>query len=289
MLCRAVGKISLRDTCGLRPVRFFCSQSSLWDRMGGEAKIRPFCNDLYDLHASDPLTAPWFGKNVPGNSRSAEETKENVFTFVSSGIGGGHEYKGKDMKEAHKHMKIPKHVFHALTNHVFRKMEQHGTGGVQEREELYDILWSLRPDVMDGSASLEATPEAQGSLWDRCGGEEQIRPFCNALYDLHATDPLTAPWFPGGKESNGNIRSSEETKENVFTFVSSGIGGPHTYEGRDMKEAHKHMKIPKHVFHALCCHVFVAMEKHNVGGSQEREEFYDILWSLRPDVMSASE
>ena len=44
---------------------------SLYDRCGGEAKLRPMCNDLYDLHASDPLTKDycedkscrlWFGR-----------------------------------------------------------------------------------------------------------------------------------------------------------------------------------------------------------------------------------
>lgn len=286
MLCRALGNTR---SLSLRHGRFFCSEVSLWDRMGGETKIRPFCNDLYDLHASDPLTAPWFGKHIDGNSRTADETKKHVYDFVSAGIGGGAEYTGKDMKEAHKHMKIYKHTFHALCNHVFVKMEQHGTGGSQEREELYDILWSLRPDVMDGSeANMTAFPEATESLWDRLGGEEKIRPFCNDLYDLHASDPLTAPWF-NGAQTKGNIRSVDETKENVFTFVSSGIGGPHTYGGKDMKEAHKHMKIPKHVFHALTNHVFLKLLEHNLGGVQEREEFYDILWSLRTDVMHGSE
>jgi len=273
-----------------RPVRAFCSGPSLWDRMGGEAKIKPFCNDLYDLHASDPLTAPWFGQNTPGYIRATEQVKQNVYEFVSAGIGGGAEYKGNDMKEAHKHMKIYKHTFHALTTHVFDMMAKHECGGVQEREEMYDILWSLRDDVMEASEkNMTPFPEPTDSLWNRLGGEEKIRPFCNDLYDLHASDPLTAPWFPGGKESAGNIRKSEETKENVFTFVSSGIGGPHEYKGRDMKEAHKHMKIPKHVFHALTNHVFRKMLEHKIGGDQEREEMHDILWSLRPDVMAGTE
>merc|ERR1712178_74605 len=126
---------------------------TLWERMGGEATVRPLCGTLYDLHSTDPLTAPWFGdgKFSKGNKRTPEEIKENVFTFFSSGIGGPHEYKGNDMMSAHMHMHIHKHAFHALTNHVFVGMERHGTGGAQEREEVYDILWSLRPDVMYGT------------------------------------------------------------------------------------------------------------------------------------------
>merc|ERR1711959_581273 len=152
------------------------SEKSLWERMGGEKQIRPLCNYLYELHSTDPLTAPWFGK-CAGNIRTPDEVKENVFTFFSSGIGGPHKYEGRDMKEAHKHMKIDKHAFHALTNHVFVGMEKFKTGGSQEREEVYDILWSLRPDVMDGTEKNADTPmKSEKSLWERMGGEEKIRP-----------------------------------------------------------------------------------------------------------------
>merc|ERR1719181_2394699 len=112
--------------------------------------MRPLCNELYTLHSTDPLSAPWFagkpgaspgeGRNLEGNRRTADEVKENVFTFFSAGIGGPHEYKGNDMKTAHMHMNID--------NHAFVGMEKHKTGGVREREEVYDILWSLREDVI---------------------------------------------------------------------------------------------------------------------------------------------
>lgn len=263
-------------------VRTFCAPS-LWQRMGGEAKIRPLCNSLYERHASDPLTAKWFGAHVDGNLRSADQVKENVFTFFSSGIGGPHAYEGNDMKEAHKHMQIDRHVFHALTNHVFVEMEKHGTGGIGEREEVFDILWSLQPDVMHNTESHPipvSTPTE--SLWERLGGEAKVRPFCNDLYDLHASCPLTAKWF--GAHVDGNRRTADEVKENVFTFFSSGIGGPHEYKGNDMKVAHQHMKIDKTAFHALTNHVAITMEQHQYG-SAEREEVYDVLMSLRPDVM----
>jgi len=274
-------------------VRAFSGAPSLWERMGGEEKIRPLCGTLYTLHSTDPLTAPWFqgGSNSKGNIRTPEEIAENVFTFFSSGIGGPHEYKGNDMVAAHMHMHIKNHAFHALTNHVFVGMERHKTGGSAERDEVYDILWSLRGDVMHGT-DKNAKPVPQEdtrSLWERMGGEAAIRPLCGTLYELHSTDPLTAPWFEKGPNSKGNIRTPEEIAENVFTFFSSGIGGPHEYKGNDMKAAHMHMVIPKHVFHALTNHVFVGMNKHKTGGVQEREEVYDILWSLRDDVMHGTE
>jgi hypothetical protein len=52
-------------------------------------------------------------------------------------------------------------------------------------------------------------------------------------------------------------RTAAEVKENVFTFFSSGIGGPHEYKGQDMVVAHenmaKQMPITEAAFHALTC------------------------------------
>merc|ERR1719502_2137848 len=84
--------------------------ASLWNRMGGEEKIRSLCNDLYTMHSSDPLTAAWFGGkpgsapgtglDKEGNRRTADEVRENVLGFFSAGIGGPLEYKGNDRKTA---------------------------------------------------------------------------------------------------------------------------------------------------------------------------------------------
>jgi truncated hemoglobin YjbI len=91
----------------------FSTEASLWTRMGEEALIRPMCNDLYDRHASDPITKEWFPSTSSWNQRTADEVKENVFTFFSSGIGGPHEYKGGDMVEAHKKMGAEKPITEA--------------------------------------------------------------------------------------------------------------------------------------------------------------------------------
>lgn len=270
----------------LQPLRTFSAEPpSLWLRMGGEEVIRPLCNDLYDLHASDPLTAPWFGPDKEGNIRkSAEAVKENVFTFFSSGIGGPHTYEGRDMQAAHKHMKLANHAVLAIKYHVIQTMEKHSAGGAAEREEVLSILNSLTDDVMSGGGATYAPAEGS-TLYERMGGEAVIRPMCSDLYDLHASDPLTAPWF--GSDKPKNIRTAEEVKENVFTFFSSGIGGPHEYKGRDMKAAHAHMTLPDCQVLAIMYHVMATMEKHGAGMA-EREEVLAILESLVPDVQSGS-
>jgi truncated hemoglobin YjbI len=262
---------------------------SLWIRMGEEAVIRPMCNDLYDRHASDPITASWFPPSSTWNQRTAEQVKENVFTFFSSGIGGPHEYKGNDMVAAHAKMAEQKPIteaaFHALTYHVLEQMTKHRSGGAQEMEEVWAILMSLKPQVTSGG--MRKFEPASESLYDRMGGEAVLRPMCNELYEFHASDPITAPWFP--PSSTWNQRTADQVKENVFTFFSSGIGGPHKYEGQDMVAAHAKMRemkpITEAAFHALVFHVMAMMKKHNSGGEQEMDEVWGILMSLKSQVM----
>lgn len=130
------------------------SKKSLWDRMGGEKVIRPLCNDIYELHATDPITAPWFSPDSPWNTRTAHEVKEYVFTFFSAGIGGPHAYKGRSMAEAHKKMREQKPFtgasMHAIIFHVVSTMRKHGAGGEAEIEEVLTILESLKSHVLHG-------------------------------------------------------------------------------------------------------------------------------------------
>jgi len=214
-----------------------------------------------------------------------------VFTFFSAGIGGPHAYEGRGMVEAHKKMMSMKPIsevaFHALSYHVLKSMEEFKSGGSEERDTVLGILYSLKGDVMHGKKE-EELEEAVGSLWERMGEEEVIKPMVSDIYDLHASDPLTAPWFGPDKEWNTR-ETDDKVKELVFTFFSAGIGGPHEYEGRDMITAHQNMRdmkpITETAFHALSYHVMTSMEKHNAGGEREREEVLGILYSLKNHVV----
>jgi len=269
---------------------------SLYKRMGGEAKLRPLVSDIYDAHVSDPLTGLYFGaSSFAKNTGRADRVKDRVFEFFSSGIGGPHTYEGEDMVSAHKHMKIDGQAFHAVVYHVLSNMHKHKTGGRAECEEVFDILMSLKGDVLSGSESQDAerpngypaSGTGDASLYERMGGEAKLRPLVSDIYDGHRTDPLTAPYF-GAAAFSQNTGNADLVKERVFQFFSSGIGGPHTYEGRDMEAAHRSMRIDGQAFHGVVYHVLSNMAKHSAGGRAEREEVLSILMSLRDAVFSGT-
>jgi len=266
---------------------------SLWIRMGEEAVIRPMCNDIYDRHASDPITKDWFPPHSAWNQRTAEQVKENVFTFFSAGIGGPHEYKGSDMVKAHAKMGVSKPItesaFTALCYHVLEQMHAHGSGGETEVAQVYDILMSLKGDVVSGG--MAAHEKTQATLYDRMGGEDVLKPMCNDLYDLHASDPLTAPWF--GPDKPWNQRGSHaDVKETVWKFVCAGFGGPCEYPGRSMIETHTKMGVMKPItkpaFHAVVYHAMTVMKKHGAG-EREMDELYGVLQSLKSQVVRGVE
>ena len=198
------------------------------------------------------------------------------------------------MVEAHAKMgelkPLTTSAVHALVYHVPEMMKKHNAGGDGEIDEVVDILYSLVPDVTAGGLAVHDDPGA-ASLWDRMGGEDVVRPMCNDLYDRHASDPLTAPWFSPAE--SWNQRTVEQVKENVFTFFSAGIGGPHEYGGRSMVEAHAKMRAEKPFtkasVHALMYHVIEMMKKHNAGKEREMDEVLAILVSLRPAVVEGIE
>ena len=143
-----------------------------------------------------------------------------------------------------------------------------------------------KSEPTSGDALAESRAPADASLWDRMGGEEVIRPMITEIVGLHTTDPLTANYFgPGKFKNNGDL---DYVINRVFTFFSSGVGGPYEYEGADMIETHRGMQINLPAFHAICNHVLVKMEEHRAGGHREREEIIDILHSLKDDVFALS-
>ena len=150
---------TLFDCCaGEGSVPVAKEKASLWDRMGGEAVIKPMCNELYERHASDPLTKGWFRStgDHAWTIRTPDEVKEHVFTFFSAGIGGPHKYEGRSMIDAHKGMREMKpftkasESVHALMYHVMEMMIKHGAGEDRERDEVLAILESLRSHVAEG-------------------------------------------------------------------------------------------------------------------------------------------
>jgi len=122
----------------------------LWERMGGELKIKPMLDRAYDLYSTNELTEYTFGPGKAGNHGDAAKIKEHVYNFFSAGTGGNAPaYAGRDMATAHAGLKIDEVAYYQLNYCFLKAFAEHGTGGRAEWCECLDILNSLHDQVME--------------------------------------------------------------------------------------------------------------------------------------------
>ena len=127
----------------------------------------------------------------------------------------------------------------------------------------------VEPDTLAGGDTLAA---AQGTLYDRLGGEAAIASVVDSLVAYAAAD--TALNFTRA----GTANEWEATPENVallktrlVQFVGQATGGPQAYEGQDMATAHQGMAITDEEFDMLGGHLKHALDVHDVPAAEQGE------------------
>jgi hemoglobin len=116
--------------------------ASLYERLGGEAKVRKIVNDILDKNFNNPDIGHYFHKVDMRN------LKQLVFEFFSMGTGGPHRYTGRDMRSSHTDLKINNEDFEKANIDVLLALEENGVGEA-ERNEVIAILDSLKHDVVE--------------------------------------------------------------------------------------------------------------------------------------------
>ena len=115
---------------------------SLYERLGGEARLRKIVNDILDKNFNNPIIGHHF-RNIDMN-----KLKLLVFEFFSMGTGGPHQYTGRDMITAHTGLHISGKDFLVGNDDVLLALEENGIGQA-EKEEVIAILDSMKADVID--------------------------------------------------------------------------------------------------------------------------------------------
>ena len=92
----------------MEPVQKATKTASLYERLGGEAKVRKIVNDILDKNYNNPDIGHYF-RNV-----DMKKLKQLVFEFFSMGTGGSHKYTGRDMRTSHASLKINEEDFVAI-------------------------------------------------------------------------------------------------------------------------------------------------------------------------------
>jgi hemoglobin len=126
-----------------------------------------------------------------------------------------------------------------------------------------------------GTAATAAAP-APKSLYDRLGGKEAI---------TVVIDDFVAN-VAGDKRINARFAKTDipHLKQMLVDQVCQATGGPCTYTGKSMKDAHKGMKITEAEFNALVEDLTQSLDKHSVGAT-EKNELLTALGSMKGDIV----
>jgi hemoglobin len=135
--------------------------------------------------------------------------------------------------------------------------------------------------VADAGADVQEDTAPPPTLYDRLGGADGVKQVIDKFIENVTQDPVVNKSF---RKTTGP--KLEALKKNLADQVCEVAGGPCKYAGKDMKSAHKGMKITDAQFDSLVNDLKLAMAEAKVGDA-EQQELLAKLGPLREDIVEA--
>ena len=114
---------------------------SLYERLGGEERVRKIANDVLDRNYNNPKIGHHF-RNV-----DMSKLKQLVFEFLSMGTGGPHQYTGRDLRSSHANLSINEKDFNIANDDTIKALEENGIDKATI-DEVISILDSMKSDII---------------------------------------------------------------------------------------------------------------------------------------------
>jgi hemoglobin len=128
-------------------------------------------------------------------------------------------------------------------------------------------------------ASMSSDRPAAPSLYKRLGGREGIALVVGDFTANMAADPRVNIRFKDTKPAD-----LEKFKSNLADQICEATGGPCSYLGKDMKAAHKDMRITEAEWNATVENLVKALDKHNVQAGA-KQELLNALGPMKKDIV----
>jgi hemoglobin len=128
-------------------------------------------------------------------------------------------------------------------------------------------------------ASTSQQAAAAPSLYKRLGGREGIATVVNDFTANMAADPRVNIRFKDTKPAD-----LDRFKSNLADQICEATGGPCSYLGKDMKTAHKDMRITEEEWNATVENLVKALDKNNVA-AQAKQELLGALGPMKKDIV----
>jgi hemoglobin len=127
--------------------------------------------------------------------------------------------------------------------------------------------------------AADTTAKAARSLFDRLGGQPAITAVVDSFVAIVAKDARINAKF--AKSDVGRV------KKMLVDQVCSQTGGPCTYTGRSMKEAHLNMGVTEGEFNALVEDLVTTLTAFKVP-KPEQDELLNALGAMKGDIVEVA-
>ena len=139
-------------------------------------------------------------------------------------------------------------------------------------------LVALLPVSCGGSQKAADTARAEASLYERLGGKDAISAVVDDFVANVAADTRINARF-----AKTNI---PHLKQMLVDQICQATGGPCTYAGKSMPDAHKGMHITEADFSALVEDLTRSLDKFKVG-EREKTELLTALGGMKGQIVGA--
>jgi hemoglobin len=125
-------------------------------------------------------------------------------------------------------------------------------------------------------AAEEQRPAKKTSLYERLGGLPGITAVVDAFVGRVANDDRINDYF-----ANADL---PHLKSQLVDQICQASGGPCTYGGRSMKDAHKGMGVTNDAFDALVADLGATLDNFRVP-TRDKNELLSVLAPMRSDIV----
>ncbi|MFL0810186.1 MAG: group 1 truncated hemoglobin [Agarilytica sp.] len=115
------------------------------------------------------------------------------------------------------------------------------------------------------------------SLFDKLGGAGAIDAAVDIFYRKVLADDRISQFFDTVDMDAQHVKQK--------AFLTMAFGGPNSYTGKDMREAHKHMNLTEEHFNAVA-ECLVGTLKELKVGEDDINEVVNVALSVKDDVLN---
>lgn len=260
---------------------------TVYEQLGGAPAIRAAVDLFYDKVLGDRRIAHYFS-NV-----SITRLKAHQRAFITA-VTGGEQGTYADMdvamdrlRAAHERLKITRHDFNLVVTHLVTTLTELGVAP-QLVEQLTPTVLQLRESIVSvgevrpfrdrRDQEDDVTQEQGNTIYDRIGGADAINAAVDLFYRKVLGDDRVNPHFEG--VNIGRLKAHQRA------MITAVAGGPNSYKGRSMAEAHRGLDITNEAFDIVVGHLVATLQELDVP-QDEIDRIAPPVLELRSDIVTA--